>query len=626
MLFGRKDHRLSVLPGILSAVLPAAIILLSLLATAVDAAVLPQTADISASAAGSSGSAGGWEVSHTAQLPVSVLTAISCPATGNCVAVGQGSSGNAIAAVTSNGGLDWTLQQLPSEVGSLAGISCPTTQACFAVGQASEPYSSITSGGIVVSTSDGGSSWSVQDIPGGVASLTGISCAISSDCWAVGNNTASVPVMLSTADGGTTWTATAPPAPAGNLYAISCSTTTSCVATGAGGTVVFTSDGGKTWTAPPVPDDTVNLDSVSCADAMFCMAVSAPPYFNNLPLSNGTSRMSRISGISRASVSSPVDTFAGSTSATGSSTDMASAPVWVTTDGGATWTTQQPLASIVGLAGVSCVPTSSTAITGTASTAYTPCTAIGMEVTSGTLDNPITENVVVLASTDGGSIWNTEDTSSSTVNLLAISCNNSTDCITVGAESPNTSTTLLPPLLGTSEIGIALSTTDGGSAWNLTDVPTTSQVTFSYQQAASYTSGIASSFTPVNPYRIADTRSGSGEPYAGQTIAPHGVLTVKVGGTTPLGNTNSGAGVPITATAVVLNVTVATSDASGYLTVWPAGLARPLASSINYGNIDSGNGTIIASQVIVPLGSGGGISIYNPSGYTNVVVDVEGWF
>ncbi|MCL4443123.1 MAG: IPT/TIG domain-containing protein [Actinobacteria bacterium] len=1339
MLFGRKDHRLSVLPGILSAVLPAAIVLLSLLATAVDTAVLPQTADISASAAGSSGSAGGWEVSHTAQLPVSVLTAISCPATGDCVAVGQGSSGNAIAAVTSNGGLDWTLQQLPSKVGSLAGISCPTTQACFAVGQASEPYNSTTSGGIVVSTSDGGSSWSVQDIPGGVASLTGISCAISSDCWAVGNNTASVPVMLSTADGGTTWTATAPPAPAGNLYAISCSTTTSCVATGAGGTVVFTSDGGKTWTAPPVPDDTVNLDSVSCADAMFCMAVSAPPYFNNLPLPNGISRMSRISGISRASVSSPVDTFAGSTSATGSSTDMASAPVWVTTDGGATWTTQQPLASIVGLAGVSCVPTSSTAITGTASTAYTPCTAIGMEVTSGTLDNPITENVVVLASTDGGSIWNTEDTSSSTVNLLAISCNNSTDCITVGAESPNTSTTLLPPLLGTSEIGIALSTTDGGSAWNLTDVPTTSQVlldvncasttscmavgsttgtggstaalalftsnggqtwmsenppanaplldvscptttqctavggnpiggifgsgaatilstynggsswtsgtipgnllgilgvscasvtfcvsvgagyssnakfgsslsniagiilvstdggalwkeqaaypedilssvscptistcyasgtsilgfqgfnglpgmvvktvnggstwsvlepagkdtpelngiacpsatqcvvsggsllnnleggggtsgglgftttdggaewsrstfpsgsqpvmriscantqdcwaasgelfspssggilastdggvqwteqtlpvqplsmfgvscpsavgcyatglmpsqsmvlstttggwlmptinsispsggfsyggttvtlsgagfvqgrtvvnfgtvpspsvvvqssseltavsppesgtvsvtiqtpggttaptsqiTFSYQQAASYTSGIASSFTPVtpyriadtrpgsgepyagqtlgtgsvlsikiggtqpqgsgngipisataavinvtavnaassgyltvwptgysksissvvnysgtapvanlvtvpiglngqvnvyassgqvdvvmdaegwygptgtssftainpyriadtrpgsgepyagdtlapdstltikaigtgtipangvtavdlnvtavnaassgyltvwptdqarplastvnfsippivspvildgnpaissgplpvsnsvaaevspsgevniynsshgsinvvvdvqgwfstpgststsgsspsqftpvNPYRIADTRSGSGEPYAGQTIAPHGVLTVKVGGTTPLGNTNSGAGVPITATAVVLNVTVATSDASGYLTVWPAGLARPLASSINYGNIDSGNGTIIASQVIVPLGSGGGISIYNPSGYTNVVVDVEGWF
>ena len=99
------------------------------------------------------------------------------------------------------------------------------------------------------------------------------------------------------------------------------------------------------------------------------------------------------------------------------------------------------------------------------------------------------------------------------------------------------------------------------------------------------------------------------------------MLTIKAGGTAPLGNANGGTGIPITATAVVLNVTVATSDASGYLTVWPAGQARPLASNTNYGK-----DTIIASQVVVPLGSGDSISIYNSAGYTNVVVDVEGWF
>ncbi len=460
MSFGKRGRRLRVLSGILPGVLPVAIVaavLLPLLATAANAATVPQVVNVSASVAGGSGSAGGWEVSNAAQLPVSALTAISCPATGDCVAVGQGLSGNTISAVTSNGGLDWTVQQLPSEVGSLTGISCPTTQACFAVGQASEPYNSFTPGGIVVSTSNGGSSWTIQDIPGGVSSLTGISCAASSDCWVVGSNTASVPVMLSTTNGGTTWTATTPPAPAGNLDVISCPATTHCVATGASGAVVVTSDGGKTWTVPPVPNDTTNLDSVSCADVMFCMTVNILPYSGNFRVRNESST----------GLVSSFQTSAGSATAQS---------VWVTTDGGTTWTVEQVPSNIIQLAGVSCAPASSSTITGTASTVYTPCTAIGTEVTSGTPDNPITENTVVLASTDGGSTWNTENTSPSTVNLLAISCNDITDCVAVGAESPNTSTTSLPTLLGGSETSIALSTTDGGNAWNLTNVPTASQV------------------------------------------------------------------------------------------------------------------------------------------------------
>ncbi len=102
------------------------------------------------------------------------------------------------------------------------------------------------------------------------------------------------------------------------------------------------------------------------------------------------------------------------------------------------------------------------------------------------------------------------------------------------------------------------------------------------------------------------------------------MLTIKVGDTAPPGNSDAGAGVPIAATAVVLNITVATSNASGYLTVWPAGRVyqyMPLAS-----NLDYSDGQVVAAQVVVPLGSGGSISIYNSAGDSNVIVDVEGWY
>ena len=68
-------------------------------------------------------------------------------------------------------------------------------------------------------------------------------------------------------------------------------------------------------------------------------------------------------------------------------------------------------------------------------------------------------------------------------------------------------------------------------------------------------------------------------------------------------------GVPADATAVVVNLTVADTTASTVVTAYPAGQALPLASSLNVAA-----GTIRPNRVVVSVGAGGAISLYNFAG------------
>ncbi|MGA9112371.1 MAG: hypothetical protein WB802_01045, partial [Candidatus Dormiibacterota bacterium] len=83
----------------------------------------------------------------------------------------------------------------------------------------------------------------------------------------------------------------------------------------------------------------------------------------------------------------------------------------------------------------------------------------------------------------------------------------------------------------------------------------------------------------------------------------------------------SGQSVPADAQAVVVNVTAIGGSASTYLTVFPAGSAPPNASNLNVtANLNQAN------LVVVALGTGGQVGIYNSAGTINVAVDVEGYF
>jgi hypothetical protein len=115
-----------------------------------------------------------------------------------------------------------------------------------------------------------------------------------------------------------------------------------------------------------------------------------------------------------------------------------------------------------------------------------------------------------------------------------------------------------------------------------------------------------------NPRRALDTRKTSSRIGPGEIYIPL--------------NEDLTLGIAPEATAVVLNVTAIKPTIQMNLTVWPTGLAKPLASNLNIAP-----GKIIANQVTVKLGSGGklgsgSISISTNRGQTDVVVDVVGYF
>ena len=124
-------------------------------------------------------------------------------------------------------------------------------------------------------------------------------------------------------------------------------------------------------------------------------------------------------------------------------------------------------------------------------------------------------------------------------------------------------------------------------------------------------------FTGLVPARVMDTRvGGTTTDHQFEGIGPRGPAS-----TIDLTISNRG-GVPTSGVgAVVLNVTSVSPTASGFVTVWPTGSAMPNASNLN---LQAGRN--IPNMVIVPLGTGGAISLFNSSGSTHLLVDVLGWF
>ena len=120
-------------------------------------------------------------------------------------------------------------------------------------------------------------------------------------------------------------------------------------------------------------------------------------------------------------------------------------------------------------------------------------------------------------------------------------------------------------------------------------------------------------FVPLTPCRIADTRNATG-PFGGPAIAAKETRSFTI--------PQSACGIPSTATAYVLNVTVVPGGPLDFLTVWPAGQAQPTVSLLN-----SLDGRIKANAAIIPAGTSGAISVY-PDAHTptDVIIDISGYF
>ena len=118
-------------------------------------------------------------------------------------------------------------------------------------------------------------------------------------------------------------------------------------------------------------------------------------------------------------------------------------------------------------------------------------------------------------------------------------------------------------------------------------------------------------FISMSPCRVVDTRNPIG--IFGGPQLPGGAARDFV--------IPSGAcAVPASAEAYSLNVAAIPGGSLGFLTLWPAGQAQPVTSTLN-----SLDGRIKSNAAIVPGGAGGAISVF-ASNPTHLVVDINGYF
>jgi hypothetical protein len=105
--------------------------------------------------------------------------------------------------------------------------------------------------------------------------------------------------------------------------------------------------------------------------------------------------------------------------------------------------------------------------------------------------------------------------------------------------------------------------------------------------------------------RALDTRSGA--------------VPAALSGTMNVNLSSSACSLPPAAQAYVLNATVVPQGALGYLTLWPAGGAQPLAAAIN-----SLDGAVTSNMAIVPAANGS-VAVF-ASNPTHLILDVFGYF
>lgn len=121
--------------------------------------------------------------------------------------------------------------------------------------------------------------------------------------------------------------------------------------------------------------------------------------------------------------------------------------------------------------------------------------------------------------------------------------------------------------------------------------------------SGAYVAGDGDGYTAVSPSRLLDTRD-TGHLGSAKTV------TIDLHGK-----------VPDTATAVTVNLTAINPSNVTYLTLYPAGGARPVASTVN-----AETGRTTPNQATVPIGADRSVVLYNNFGVTDAAVDLVGYY
>ena len=123
------------------------------------------------------------------------------------------------------------------------------------------------------------------------------------------------------------------------------------------------------------------------------------------------------------------------------------------------------------------------------------------------------------------------------------------------------------------------------------------------------------SFIGITPCRVVDTRDSNMPPGYGPPALAPGVVN---GRTFALAGQ---CGIPASAVAVSLNVTVAQTLGTGYIVLYPQDGAFPTVSTLNYVA-----GQVVANAAIVPLGTNGAIRAVAGVSGTQLIIDTNGYY
>jgi hypothetical protein len=263
-----------------------------------------------------------WSV-HRLPAWVGMLTSVSCPTSLNCAMLAWPRDANVIGGVqpyegadrfypttilaTGDGGATWSKATLPSAAPSvyyqLSSLTCPTTTRCVVLAtrshivDSSDGYRQTDDAQLLLSSGNGGRSWTVASLPPTVAAHqlapSAVACTTGqSRCFAVASPsldsaTQPTPVLLTSTTNNGPWTAvpSTGPTPVSDWGLADvegtqpCLTNSFCAVVTSGSALGVTGNGELHWhasTLPPVPTGYESNNSVtqtSCLASGTCLAL-----------------------------------------------------------------------------------------------------------------------------------------------------------------------------------------------------------------------------------------------------------------------------------------------------------------------------------------------------------------
>jgi photosystem II stability/assembly factor-like uncharacterized protein len=261
---------------------------------------------------------------------------------------------------TTDGGKHWKAQTVPKGLGGELDISCSGNSDCWVAGSTTALHPDEA----VIATTNGGATWKFQTLPKvsyAMGPFGAISCTSAQDCVFAGMG------ALTTTDGGAKWTSGTAKG-ALPFVAVSCSSAKDCTALGwlpsavptiEEADIVTTTTGGASWVVSVVKQlaSVGQLNGVTCWSGG-CVAVGSgytvtskgpPAKYSFWPAifagTSATTGMSWKRQTGPSTVSALNDVSCASTTdciAVGSTKSFSLGAILATTNGGTTWTSQQP--------------------------------------------------------------------------------------------------------------------------------------------------------------------------------------------------------------------------------------------------------------------------------------------